>query len=94
MDELKATGSEMLLAAGGGGGTFEKGLFGDAGGSSELLIVNGMGVRIEVLNLASLSPIPADEDDRDRPKRWFRIRCMHRVIENGIYWNSAPRQTH
>lgn len=81
MDEPKETGSEMLLTAGEGGGIFEKGLFGDAGGSSTLLIVKGIGVRMEALNLSSLSPIPADEDDRDRAKSLFRIGWKHRVKE-------------
>jgi len=73
MGEPDDAGSEMLLIAGGGGGTINNEIPGEEGCPSSpcsfVVIVNGMGIKIDVLNLESSSPsVPADEDDRDTPK--------------------------
>jgi hypothetical protein len=83
VDEIEDTGSDILLVAGGGGGTPNEGAVdGPSAPSSTLplvVIVNGMGIKIEVLNLESSSPsVPAEEDDRDRPKNSFRV-LLHLV---------------
>jgi hypothetical protein len=76
MDEPEDAGSEMLLVEGGGGGTLNDCTTGEEGCPSApsstpafVVIVNGMGIKIDVLSLESSSPsVPADEDDRDTPK--------------------------
>jgi len=101
MDEPEDAGSEILLVVGGGGGTLHDGTSGEEGcpfapssTPAFVVIVNGMGIKIDVLNLESSSPsVPAEEDDRDKPKNSLK---MLRLVKKKkfTYLSSARRQNH
>lgn len=100
-EELENAGSDTLLAAGGGGGTarddgFEDGRFASSATPAPVVIVKGMGVKTDVLNLGSSSPsVPADEEDRDRPKESFRTQVIQANIGSilGFWAMSNPLDT-